>query len=841
MRVFFALALRYLRGRKLRTVLTTLAIVFGVAVLFGMNSLLPTLLRAFRQSMLAATGKAELVFSSVTEGPFPAERLEAVKRIDGVAEVAGSLWHNVVLPASFPEASAVNALTLVGVEPEVVQRIRQLPVREGRFLSPQDRYAAVVPRSLSEKLGLTIGSTLTLPSAAGTADFRIVGILELSPLPGTEEVYVPLAAAQKVLDLPGQITLIEGVLKPGADRARVEEAALSVLGKGFQAQPPEMGGELLASLRLGEIAFALFGVMALAIGAFIILNTFRTVVVERRHDLGMLRAIGASRRAVAGLILTESLLQGALGTGLGLLGGYGLAWLMLALVAPTMRQFMHIESGSPVVTLPNLITAVVLGMGATLAGGLLPAISAARVAPLEALRPLIAGAYERAARRRGVIGAVLLALAFLSLPAGQFPLAALGTLLFVVGLVLVAPVLVAPLARLFGRIFSALLGREGRLAERNLARQPNRAAVTASAIMIGLAMIVALAGMISSIYDGFMGYIDRSLHTDLLIMPSSLVLGGGNVGAGAEFAQAIREVPGVAGVTTLRLGTAALGNNRLQVVGIDPETYPRLSGLVFSSGEPEEAFAALARERALIVNGIFSAQHRVRVGSILTLLTPEGERAYRVVGVGSDYLNAKLATVYLSQANLQQDFHQTSDLLVLIDVEDRADGSAVREQIEEIVRRYPAFTLLDWGVFRASQEQAFRRSVSLLWVIMLMFALPSLLAMVNTLTINVMERTREIGVLRAVGSTRRQVRRIIRLESLLLSALGTGFGILAGLWLSYFLVTGMNVSGFRTPYYFPYAGLLVAIAVGLLLGVTAAVLPARRAARLDIVSALRYE
>jgi ABC-type transport system, involved in lipoprotein release, permease component len=326
-----------------------------------------------------------------------------------------------------------------------------------------------------------------------------------------------------------------------------------------------------------------------------------------------------------------------------------------------------------------------------------------------------------------------------------------------------------------------------------------------------------------------------------MLMPASLVLSGGNVGAGPELVEAVRSVPGVTGATTLRLGTAAVDGATLQVIGVDPETYPRLSGLVFRYGDPEEAFAALGRERAIIVNGIFAAQRQVKVGDVLTLQTPEGKREYRVVGVGSDYLNAKLATGYISQANLERDFHQTADLLVMVEAAEDADMAAVEAKLREIVGRYPSFVLTEWQSFREEQQRAFNRSISLLNVMMVMFALPSLLAMVNTLTINVMERTREIGVLRAVGSTRWQVRRMIVAESLLLGALGTAFGILAGLWLGYVLMQGINVGGFVMSYYFPYAGILLAVAVGLLIGVGAAVLPARRAARLDIVAALRYE
>ncbi len=841
MRVQWTMALRYLRGRKLRTALTTLAVVFGVAVLFGMNALLPTMLQAFRQTVLATTGKVDLVFTSVTDGPFPAERVEAVRGVEGIAEVAGSLRRNVLLPPDLAGRAGLNAVTLVGVEPEVAARMRRYPLKDGRFLTAGDGDAILISRGLAEKLALSVGGRLTLPSAQGTTDLEVVGILDVPSIPGVEEVFVPLPAAQRLLGMPGQINVIEAVVKPGVDRSKAEQAVLAALGDLFKAEPPEIGEELIASLRMGEIAFALFGVMALVIGAFIILNTFRTVVVERRHDLGMLRAIGASRRVVVGLILAESLLQGILGTAIGLAAGYALAWVLLLTVRSVMQHYLRMEAIAPIITLPNLLTAVVLGLGATLAGGLWPALSAGRVTPLEALRPVVPGAYERAAKRRGIVGAVLIVLAALTLVAGDFNMAALGMLLFLVGLVLIAPVLVGPLSRLFGRILALVFAREGRLAEGNLARQPNRAAVTASALMVGLAMILAIAGIMTSVFDGFMSYIDHSLRTDFLLMPASLVLGGGNVGAGPELVEAVREVPGVTGATTLRLATAAVDGMTLQVIGVDPETYPRLSGLVFRYGDPEEAFAALGRERAVIVNGVFAAQRRVRVGDFLTLQTPEGKREYRVVGVGSDYLNAKLATAYISQANLERDFHQTADLLVMVEAADDADLAAVQARLEEVVRKYPSFVLTEWRSFREEQERAFGQSVSMLNVILLMFVLPSLLAMVNTLTINVMERTREIGVLRAVGSTRRQIRRMVVAESLLLGALGTAFGILAGLWLGYVLVAGMNVSGFVIPYYFPYTGILVALAVGLLIGVGAALLPARRAARLDIVAALRYE
>lgn len=850
MNMQLTLAWRYLRGRRLRTVLTTLAVVFGVTVLFGLNSLLPSMLQAFRQNMLAAAGKVDLTVTSAANGTFSADRVEVMRGVPGIAVATGSLHQTVLLPESLAGApanpaaakfSSVNAVIVVGLDPATAQAVRSYPLQEGRFLAEGDGAVLVIPESLAAKLNLAVGDTFKLPSSEGTAGFEIVGLLASRPLPGTEEVYVPLDVAQTLLRHPGEINTIEAIFQPEMDHTTVESAVLDALGTGFKLGPLEFGNELFAALQLGEYAFALFGLMALAMGAFIIFNTFRTVVAERRRDLGMLRAVGASRATVVGLLVTESLLQAIVGTVIGLLVGYVLAWLLTLIVNPIIRQFMHITMGGPIITLKNLGLSVAMGVGITFLGGLLPALSAARVTPLEALRPVTAAAYERTARRRSLVGAGLIVLAALGLLSGNFSLAGLGTLLFLGGLVLIAPALVRPIARTFGRLLGLLFAREGQIAEGNLIRQPGRAAITASAMMIGLATVLALAALLSSVSAGFMRYLDLSLGANFILMPGSMVLGGGNLGAGPELAQEIRATPGIRGVTTLRLGLTSANGNQLQVIGIDPATYPDIAGLEFTAGESAEAYAALGRERALIVNGIFATQSGTHVGDSLTLKTPEGDQPYRVVAIGMDYLNAKLATAYISQVNLERDFHQTTDLLLLADLTADADAATVRRALETLVARYPTFTLLDWEVFRQQQVATFNSAMALLYVVMIMFALPALIAMINTLAINVIERTREIGMLRAVGSTRRQVRRMIQAESLLLAGAGIAFGILAGLWLGFVLIKALNVSGFVMDYYFPVGGLLAAIAAGLLFGILAATIPARQAARLDIVTALRYE
>jgi putative ABC transport system permease protein len=484
---------------------------------------------------------------------------------------------------------------------------------------------------------------------------------------------------------------------------------------------------------------------------------------------------------------------------------------------------------------------LLLGVGVTVAAGLIPALSAAKVTPLEALQPVAAAEYHVAAGRGAIAGVALLLLAVAGLLSGNFPFAALGAMLFLVSLVLLTPLLIRPLGSALGRLLALAFAREGRLGQGNLARQPGRAAVTASAMMISVAVLVAMIGMMASVFAGFFDYLDKSLGADFLVMPPSIVLSAGNVGVDPALAETMGRADGVAGVTSLRLGRTLADGVALQLIGIDPESYSQVAGLSFSDGDEDGAYQALAAGRALFVNGLFAAQNGVGVGDTLVLQTVAGERSYQVVAIATDYLNAKLASGFISQANLAADFGQDKDLLLLANAEPGADPAAVQAGLEELLAAYPAFTLTTSAAWRESQKQVFNAAAWLLHLLVVALAVPGLIALVNTLVINVLERTREIGVLRAIGGSRPQIRRMVLVESLLLAATGTAFGILAGLWLGYVLVGGFNFSGFALDYSVPYTGILLVIAVGLLFGVLASILPARHAARLDIVSALRYE
>jgi len=536
-------------------------------------------------------------------------------------------------------------------------------------------------------------------------------------------------------------------------------------------------------------------------------------------------------------------LQGVVGTAIGMVLGYLLSVSLFTWMAPVMQQFVHMEVSLPVVQPVVILETLLLGIGITIVAGLLPALSASRTTPLEALRPSVAEVRRRAFDAKTVIGAVLIVLAALGLVSGVMSLTALGGLLFLVGMVLVAPALIRPIATAFGALIALVMARDatGTLAQGNLTRQPSRSAITASATMIGLAVIVGMAGLIWSMTGGFMGILQRSLGSDYLLMPPSVALWKSDIGAKEELADRLRAIPGVQVVSTMRFAAATINGKPASLLGIDPEAYPKVASLTFQQGDDRTAYGELAADRTLIANGVLAAQAGLKVGDMVRLSTPTGQKEYRIIAVAGDYLNVKVMTAYLSQANMRTDFRKTEDIFVQINLAPDADPALVEPKMKAVLKDYPQFKLVSGKAYFEENKQIFSSAVSVFYVLLAVLATPSLIALLNTLAIGVIERTREIGMLRAIGATRRQVRRMVIVESLLLAAIGTAFGLLGGLYLGYVMLLGLGVGGYPVAYVFPYSGLIAATAIGLIFGLLAALLPARQASRLEIVRALRYE
>ena len=843
MNVQLTLAWRYLKGRGSRTILTTLAVVFGVMLIFGLNGLMPAMVKAFTRNLVSTAGKVDVTVTSPFGASFSLDVANKVARVTGVEVVTPMLQRTVPLPprAGVATADQVSQLYVVGVDPASVLKVRDLPVASGRSLATGDGDVAVLSNDLAKRLGVGIGDTVSVPSSVGTTRFTVVGLLSSATVPGQEQLFVPLTAAQRLFAEGHNINEVDAAFVSGVDRAATEADVQRSVGKDLQVGGLSSNSSLIASISIAQYSFNMFGIFALATGAFIILNSFRTVVSERRRDVGVLRAIGAKRGTVVGMFLMESLIQGIFGTAIGLAAGWALAASGLAALQPIYTKYFHMVVGGPIFEPMTWVFAISLGIGVTIAAAIIPARAAGRITPMEAMRPQLGEVYERKVGRRAWVGVGIIVASLLGLLTRNPAAVGFGSVTFLIGITLVAPAIVIPLSNAFGGMIDLTFRREGAIARSNLQRNPGRSAITVTSVMLGLAAIIAMAGLITSIFAGFTSYIDKSMSADFMFLPQSIILSQGNVAAGPRLAEEVRHAPGMGTVTTLRLGQGKINGAAAQAIGIDPKTYAKVASFEWTTGSSESAIAQLSMGRWLISNGIFASTNKLVVGQSVTYETPTGPKVYHVAGIGNDYLNAKLSTVYISQENLARDFNVTNDLVVMGNVAGGADRVATQARLDKVVAGYPAFKLYESASWKNEQMATFDQTMVVFYVLGAALALPSLLALVNTLAISVLARTREIGMLRAVGSTRRQVRRMVMAESLLLSALGTALGIIAGVWLGYALVDATRSVGWPMPYFFPWSGILLTIAVGLGFGVLAAYVPARNAARLNVVDALHFE
>ncbi|MBN1316488.1 MAG: ABC transporter permease [Anaerolineales bacterium] len=851
MNIQITLAFRYLSGRKLRTVLTTLAVVFGVMVIFGMNILLPAFIQGFQANMMAVAGEVDATITHKTGAPFTESIVERIMKVDGVRAASGNLNRTITLPSDFfdkdpSRADRINALTLVGLDLDSIRTVRAFPVVDGRFLQVGDTDVAVINQTLADNLMLEPGDSLAVPAVSGILDMEIVGILPAKTTPGNEEIFIPLADAQAALNMPMQINAINANLNTieKADREAILAAIQDEIGSNFEIGALASGGELLANIRIAQSIINLLGVLALFMGGFIIFNTFRTIITERRRDIGMLRAIGANRKTILGLILIESIIQGVIGTMIGLVLGYLLAFGMISFIQNLIDTFLQLHMGAPVVTPGILAASILLGIGSTLLSGIIPAINASRLMPLEALRPAETEVIPRPMSGRSFwTGVIMIGAALFFLLIKNFFLTGFGSMLFFLGLILISPGLVQPISNGFARLVENLFVRQGigNLAAGNLTRQPTRTAVTATATMIGMAVIIMAFSIVTSLSLGFNSVLEKTLGSDFLVIPPTVMAWGGNVGLNPDVADQLRAIDQIDAVSTLRFATSETSGIPISLLGIDPTQFSRVSALQITEGDQDSVFDELANGRVVIANTALAMNGGIHVGDEISLVTVNGEQAYRIAAIGMDYMNAKIAGVFISQENIAADFGMAEDIMLQINLKKGVQRDSVEPQIRALLEPYPQFNLISGIEYIEQNQGMLKAAFSGMYAMLIFMSIPSLIAMINTLAIGVIERTREIGMLRAVGSTRKQIRLVILVEALILAAIGTFFGIAAGLYLGYLGVSALAMAGYPLEYLFPISGVIAAIIAGLVFGALAAVIPSRQAARMDVVAALRYE
>ena len=848
----FPLAISYLKGRPIRTIMTILSIMIGVMMMFGLNGMAPALQDIFISSTESmALSNVDLYITRRDGSFFRQEYEENVGAVDGVESTAIMIARSVALPSEHyytGDGREISTIQVYGVDTGntddafniVTAGGRRLTT--GRLLRKGDVRAALISEMFAEGLGIGVGEVVRLPGAGGWLNFEVVGLLDDPGLMlGSQQVFMPIPAAQDLLNTPNRVNTILGRYAEGSDARAIDAAVGSIFGRGYELSPLEGGADVWAALmEFINVIFTMFGLFALALAGLIMFNTFRTSVVERRRDIGMLRAVGAKRRVVMRIILYEGLILAALGTVLGMLLGFGFAYGAKAGLGSIFESLMGRPLGEPRFSLVTYVVSILFGLGIPLVSVLLPARGASVITPLEAMRPTTVGQEAALKRSRLIIGFVSLVLGVAGLLSGEFQFMAPGMMIFLLALGLLGPMLISPITATFSRALTLVFGQEGGIAAGNIARQPRRAAITASSLMVALAILIGLGGMLASTYGGALRFLDASLRSDYIMMPS-LIITNDTVGAGPDLAETVKRIRGVAELTTMRqIDTINAEGIGIRLIGIDPINYARVAGLSFIEGD-EAAYERVENGNAVIVNGRFASQFGIGIGDVITLDGDHGPVEVQVTAIGLDYLNMKLPTIYMEQTSLTREYGVRNDVFLLVNREPGADLEQLEEDLQAATEAYPGFGIISREQLRTSQEQVTRGGTIGMNIMLSLLAAPALLGLANALGINVIERTREIGMLRAIGAKRRQIRRMIVAESLLLSLMGIALGVISGIMLSFVMTGVLEFAGLNIPYDFPGVGVLTAIAAGLICGILAALIPARRASDLQIVAALAYE
>ena len=828
--------LRNLAAHKLRLALTALAVILGVAFVAGTLVFTDTMGRQFDQ-LFAKTGKGVAVqvrAKKVIDSPdgsdvpsVPASLVGVISGVPGVARAHGEVNGFAALVGKDGKVVGGSGPPQLGVEWDPDDR--DFPMKAGR--GPARPGEVAVDEKAAQKAGLTVGDRTRVLVQGPPQDVTVVGIVDSGNLLGATVVEFDQATAQRLLLKPGRFTDIKVVSTGGVSETTLRDRIAAVLpSPAYEAitgtkMREENESDVAKILSFVQTFLLVFAVISIFVGAFIIFNTFSMLVAQRSRELALLRAVGASRRQVTRAVLGEAVGVGIVGSTLGLAAGAGLALLLQAAFRATGADL----GGDLTFTYKPVVWSYAVGVIVTVLAAYFPARRASRIPPVAAMRDDVA-LPQRSLRVRLVLGLVItLAGAVLSgFGLGGAPIAMLGVgaALVFLGVAMLAPVISRPVVRVLGAPYPRLFRMPGRLATKNAQRNPRRTAATASALMIGLALVSAINVMSSSAKASVSGQVDKVFAADYMVTAASPGFDP------APPAEAIRAVPGVRLATTVYQGRFKSGTRQHEFAAAErPGDLVRSAKLTLRTGS-----ADLGRD-GILIDESTAVSDKLTVGSTVAATFADGAtERLRVDGIYAK--NQLLGSRVLALPVVRAHNPHPAGAGILVNT-DHADA-ATKAAIERALSAYPNLKVQDQSDVKKSAEKSIDQLVTLLTVLLALSIIIAALGIINTLALSVIERTREIGLLRAVGTSRRQTRRMIRLESVVIAVFGGLLGIAIGVVFGIAIQHAVSDQGLDV-LSVPVPTLVAYVVLSAVIGVLAAVWPAWRASRLDILKAIGFE
>jgi putative ABC transport system permease protein len=847
------LALRGLAARKLRALTTMLAVLLGVALVAGTYVLTDTINKSFDEIFseslkgtdVTVTPRQAVQNQQVAPPPFSAGLLPRVRRVDGVEAAAGSIFSQArfVDRNGDPIGPHFSPNFVSSVLPH---RFETLTVVEGR--RPRTAAEASLDKQTADHAHLKLGDTLRIAGEQQVRRYRLVGLVRLgqTSFGGAAIAQLILPEAQAVTDKVDKFDQISIAAAHGVSAEELKRRVASVMPRSVEVETGKQAAKrqsqsVADSLRFIKIALLVFAGVSLFVGAFLIFNTFSITVAQRVREFGLVRTLGASRGQVLRSVILEAGTIGVLGSLGGLAGGIGVARGLNGLFKAIG---VDLPNTGTVVETRTVVVSLVIGLGVTFVAAMSPALRATRVTPMAAL--LEAELPSAGARRRGIyaalaallcVGGVALTCVGLFANIGDSGTAAAlmgaGAVAVLLGVSLVSPRLVRPLASVAGRPIERLRGLTGQLARENALRKPARTAVTAAALMIGLALVVFVTVFAAGIKGSIARAVDRNFEGDLVIQN---IDGFSQIPAPA--AGAIARVQGVGTVSSMWIAGGRLGHEDIRLSGVNPRTVNRVLSLDWKHGSPDTVSGLGPRDA--VVDDAWAKGKGIHVGDRIRIRTPlERHPLFTVRGTVTD--NADLiGNVLVTEGTIRRDFGTTAPTMTFVKVAPGADAAAVQKRISNAIdSRFPTTQVLNQKELKDKQAQQVNQLLGLIYALLSLAVIVSLFGIVNTLALSIHERTRELGLLRAVGMSRRQVRRMIRYESVITALIGAMLGMLLGVVFAALVSRPLAEQGFRLSY--PIPSLILLLILAGLAGVVAAIGPARRASRIDVLEALAYE
>jgi putative ABC transport system permease protein len=852
-------ALKSLAARKLRTTLTALAIVLGVAMMSGSYVLTDTIDRAFDSIFVDSYAGTDAVVTGREPGfgfegesaqppPIPESTLERVRAIDGVEVATGSVtdFRTKLLRPDGDEIDTGGAPSFafgIDTAPEY-DRFNPLNLVEGRW--PSGAGEVAVDEGVADDENLQLGDRVGVAALGPAQEFEIVGIAkygDLSSLGGATFAIMDIPTAQRLVDKEGQFDAVQVAAAEGTTPEQLTQRIQAALGDDFTVrtgveQANEESGELATFTTIIRYFLLSFAGIALFVGAFVIFNTLSITVAQRTREFAIVRTLGASRRQVLRSVILEALVIGLGASIIGLFAGLGLA---IGLDALFRALNLDLPKTETVFLTRTIVVSLLVGTLVTLVAGLFPAIRATRVPPIAAVREGATLPHGRLARFVPYIAGVLVAVAVLALGYGtladdvsigdRFLLLGVGVLALFIGVAMLSPKLVRPLARVVGIPAKRLGGVAGDLAEGNAQRNPGRTAATAAALMIGIALVTFVSVLAEGIRVSNSDAIERQIQSDLIVTSQD-----GYSEFPADAGDAVASADGVELISNVRQDIAEIEGDGANLTGLDARIN-EVYDLRWQEGSDEVA-TNLGDAGAVIPDNV-AEDKNLAVGDTLKVRSTDDKQRFFVVrGIyeGSPFYPL-LGTASISQQAFDQLYDRPRNRFTLANV----DGgmTTARANVERTLESFPDTRLFTRPEWIEKEDEEIQQFLLLLYVLLALSVVISLFGMVNTLALSVFERTRELGMLRAVGMTRRQTRRMIRHESVITALIGAALGLPLGIFLALLVTNALGQ--YDLQFALPEGQLVVLAIVAVIAGILAAITPARRAAKLDPLRALQYE